>query len=123
MKVEGIQTRIKSERRGSRGRKKYKDEKGSKQGNGVIVLVSLNVVLHVLGKTILEESFQRHCRTQSDDQSLHREALHWGAPKPPRCWLCQSSVFKPHAHVSPEFAKAAIRAELAGCVKFEEEWD
>lgn len=63
--------------------------------------------------TILEESPQRHRGKQSDNQSLHREALPWGAPKPPRCWLCQSSVSKSHAHMSPEFAMTAINAEQA----------
>lgn len=68
-----------------------------------------------------EESFQRRCGKQSDAQSLHREALPWGAPKPPRCWLCQSSVSKSHAYLSPEFAMTAIGAEMEGCKKVEEE--
>lgn len=96
---------------------------GKRRGEGVIFPGRLNTVPHAPVMTILEESLQRHCEKQSDNQSLHQEALPWGAPKPPRCWLCQSPVYKPHAHISPEFAMTAIKAEQAGCQKIEEEWD
>lgn len=120
MKGKRVQNRVMKEE--ERGREKIKEEEGSKQGEGVRFPGILNAVPHGPVKTILEESFQRHCGKQSDAQSLHREALHWGAPKPPRCWLCQSSVSKSHAYISPEFATTAIKTEMAGCKKVEEEW-
>lgn len=107
MKREGVQKTIMKEEE----RRRKREEKSSKEGEGVRFPGILNAAPHGPVKTILEESFQRRCGKQSNTQSLHREALYWGAPKPPCCWLCQSSVSKSHACISPEFAKTAIRAD------------
>lgn len=43
------------------GEKESKEERGSKQGEGIRFPGILNAVPHGPVKTILEESFQRHC--------------------------------------------------------------
>lgn len=117
MKWEGVQNRVNTRRGGNERERKDKQERGSKQGEGVRFPGILNTVPHGPVKTINRKAskgtvesrvmLRAYIKRYHVGEPLN---LHIAGSVSPQCP-------NPHASTSPELAMTAIKAEMVGYKK------